>query len=134
MREAASSRRQPGNVASDRTRNDSAPPIRHLERPLPYLIEIASVIRSKNAGPLTLSLDILFQNEASYRHAVESPALTSASIAKLYGLAEADVTVLPYAAARAIKIAMPRWTVAGSPGDRDVYGAQQHAPLLGVEL
>jgi hypothetical protein len=33
-----------------------------------------------------------------------------------------------------LKIALPRNTVAGSPGDRDVYGAQQHTPLLGLEL
>jgi hypothetical protein len=24
--------------------------------------------------------------------------------------------------------------MAGDPGDRDVYGAQQHAPLLGIEI
>jgi hypothetical protein len=24
--------------------------------------------------------------------------------------------------------------MAGDPGDVDVYGAQQHAPLLGIEL
>jgi hypothetical protein len=29
---------------------------------------------------------------------------------------------------------MPRKIVSGSPGDRDVYGAQQHVPLLGLEL
>ncbi|MDB5851284.1 MAG: hypothetical protein JWP29_5036, partial [Rhodoferax sp.] len=34
----------------------------------------------------------------------------------------------------AIKFSMPRAICAGSPGDGDVYGAQQHAPLLGVLL
>jgi len=28
---------------------------------------------------------------------------------------------------------LPRET-AGDPGDRDVYSAQQHAPLLGIEI
>ena len=99
-----------------------------------YLTEIASVIRSKNAGPLTLSLDLLFPSEADFQRALNAPALTPAAIAGLYGVAPGDVTIVPYAAARAIKIAMPRPIVAGSPGDRDVYGAQQHALLLGIEL
>ena len=30
--------------------------------------------------------------------------------------------------------AMDRPVIAGSPGDTDVYGAQQHAPLLDVDI
>jgi hypothetical protein len=29
---------------------------------------------------------------------------------------------------------MPRRIVSGDPGDSDVYGAQQHGPMLAVEL
>ena len=36
--------------------------------------------------------------------------------------------------ALAIKVTLPRPIVAGTPGDRDVYGAQQHRPLLDIEL
>ena len=36
--------------------------------------------------------------------------------------------------ALAIKINLPRPIIAGSPGDHDVYGAQQHVPLLDIEL
>jgi hypothetical protein len=42
--------------------------------------------------------------------------------------------VIPYPAGRAIKIVLARAVMAGDPGDRDVYGAQQHAPLLEVEI
>ena len=52
----------------------------------------------------------------------------------LYGLPADDVTVIPYPVGRAIKIVLARPIMAGDPGDRDVYGAQQHAPLLGVEI
>jgi hypothetical protein len=44
------------------------------------------------------------------------------------------VQVLPFAPAKAIKIVIPRPLVAGDPGDADVYGAQQHRPLLEVVL
>ncbi len=98
------------------------------------LSDVASVIRSKNAGPLTLSVDLLFPSEAAFRQALGSAALTPDAIARAYGLAAGQVVVVAYAAARAIKIAMPRAVVAGSPGDRDVYGAQQHGPMLEIEL
>jgi hypothetical protein len=29
---------------------------------------------------------------------------------------------------------MDRKIVAGDPGDRDVYGAQQHGPMLSIEI
>ena len=56
------------------------------------------------------------------------------AIGALYGLPADDVTVIPYPVGRAIKIVLARPIMAGDPGDRDVYGAQQHAPLLGMEI
>ena len=98
------------------------------------LQDLAKVVRSKNAGPLKLTLDIMFEQERDYQKAVQSPALAAGKIAALYGVPEGTVQVYPYPAALAVKITMDRQTVAGSPGDGDVYGAQQHGPLLGVEL
>jgi hypothetical protein len=101
---------------------------------VPTLAQTATVVRSKNAGPLTLSFDLMFPDRAAFDLAAASPALAPARIAELYGVRESDVAVIPYPVANAIKIALPRRIVAGSPGDRDVYGAQQHAPLLEIEL
>ena len=36
------------------------------------LRDIAKLIRSKNAGPFQLTLDIMFPNARSYRHVVEA--------------------------------------------------------------
>ncbi len=50
---------------------------------------------------------------------------------------EDSVRVLPFDRARAIKVTLPRTSGArgsGSIGDRDVYGAQQHAPLAGLVI
>ena len=98
------------------------------------LIDIARVIRSKNAGPTTLTVDLLFNDEAGYRRALSAAALQPAAIAPLYGLRPEQVEVVPYPPAMAIKIVMDRLKVAGDPGDRDVYGAQQHGPLLEVAV
>jgi len=98
------------------------------------LSDIAQVVRSKNAGPRRLTLDLMFASDADYRRVAQSPALTTERIGLLYGLPAHDVNVIPYPAGRAIKIVLARPIMAGDPGDRDVYGAQQHAPLLGVEI
>ena len=98
------------------------------------LVELARTVRRKNAGPLKLTLDLLFDDEAAYRRALQSPALEPSAIARLYGRPQGNVAVLPYPVALAIKIVMDRLVVSGDLGDRDVYGAQQHAPLLALEL
>jgi len=98
------------------------------------LVDLASVIRSKNAGPLTISFDLMFPTEGAYARAARAPGLTAEALAILFDRPAAQVKVSHYAAAQAIKIAMPRAVVSGSPGDRDVYGAQQHLPLLAVQV
>jgi hypothetical protein len=98
------------------------------------LVDAARVIRSKNAGPLTLTLDLMFPDAPSFQRAAQSPALAASAIATLYRVAADTVEVITYPAAHAIKIVIDRPIVAGSPGDVDVYGAQQHRPLLEVEL
>jgi hypothetical protein len=98
------------------------------------LSDIAQVIRSKNAGPRRLTLDIMFGSDIDYQRVVQSPALSATAVGRLYGMAADAVTIIPYPVGRAIKIVMARRVMAGDPGDCDVYGAQQHAPLLGIEI
>ena len=98
------------------------------------LQDIAQVIRSKNAGPRCLTLDVMFATDADYRRVAQSPALSREAISTLYGVPTQDIEIIAYPLGRAIKIVLPRLVTAGDPGDRDVYGAQQHAPLLGIEI
>lgn len=98
------------------------------------LQDFAQVVRSKNAGPRRLTLDLIFRNEEDYQRAAQAYALTPERIAPLYGVAADAVTVINYPLGRAIKIVVPRRIMSGDPGDRDVYGAQQHSPLLELEI
>ena len=98
------------------------------------LFDVAKVIRSKNAGPLVISFDLLFKNEDLFALAVASPNLTAQALASVFGRPADELVVIHYPAAHAIKISMPRLIVSGSPGDGDVYGSQQHAPLLSLML
>ena len=95
------------------------------------LRDIARVIRSKNAGPYELTLDVLLQSDEMFRKLQVANVINKASIAKLYGLPEEDVlSIVYFPNARAIKATLVRPMPSGAMGERDVYGAQQHAPLV----
>lgn len=96
------------------------------------LADLTQVLRSKNAGPTLLTLDLFFKDAAGYALAAASPALSVPAVAALYQVAPALVQRHLLPTLLAIKFALPRRSIAGSPGDGDVYGAQQHAPLLGI--
>ncbi len=98
------------------------------------LSALAKVIRSKNAGALLLTLDVMFEDEVIYKRVLDSNVLNVRAIAELYGVSNNQVDIVPFDVALAIKVTLPRAVPAGSPGDTDVYGAQQHAPLLDLEV
>ena len=99
------------------------------------LTDLATVIRSKNAGPFELTLDIMFKAEKSYYFLKNSNFFTAELFAKLYGVGiEKILKVIYFDPALAVKCTLVRALVSGSIGDSDVYGAQQHAPLLYLKV
>lgn len=95
------------------------------------LYDIAKVIRSKNAGPFSITLDVLFDSPEVYQKVKESNLISKSQIAKLYHISEESITELVYFdQACGIKVTYDRPISSGTIGDRDVYGAQQHAPLM----
>lgn len=99
------------------------------------LFEKAKILRSKNSGPFEVTLDILFDNEQDYKDVKNGNKLTKEIIATLYKLEPKDVHHFVYFdQALGIKITIARKISSGSPGDRDVYGAQQHAPLMNIDV
>ena len=102
--------------------------------PVP-IIDLARVIRSKNSGPYELTFDIVFKDRSSFRLAVASGIFTPELFACLYGIAADQVLNLVFfEEACAVKATIVRPVVSGDPGETDVYGAQQHAPLLSLEI
>jgi hypothetical protein len=98
------------------------------------LADIAALIRSKNAGPFTLTFDIMFADQASYDQVKNSGVLTKASFAKLYGCPEDKVRFFQCDNALAFKFSIPRPLTQGEPGDGDMHGGQQFVPLMNVEI
>ena len=99
------------------------------------LRDVASVIRSKNAGPFELTLDVLLKDDESFRLLTENDVINKSVIADLYKIPESDVIAIVYFPnARAIKATIVRPMASGALGERDVYGAQQHGPLMTFEF
>ena len=99
------------------------------------ITELASVIRSKNSGPYELTFDIIFKELETYNRIKELNAITEKMFAKLYNISESDIIKLVYFdPAKAVKITIVRPISSGSLGETDVYGAQQHAPLMSLEF
>ena len=99
------------------------------------ITEIARVVRSKNCSPFELTLDIIFRDQAVYETIKQRNGINRMNIAKAYGIAESVISGIVYFdPACAVKVVMARPVASGAPGDTDVYGAQQHAPLLKLEL
>jgi len=98
------------------------------------LAEIATLIRSKNAGPFTLTFDIMFSDLASYCRVVESKTLSRELFAKLYGCPVEKVLFFECANALAFKFSIPRPLTQGELGDGDMHGGQQFVPLMTIEI
>jgi len=99
------------------------------------LRDLASVIRSKNAGPFELTLDVLLKDDASFELLKQKDIINKQVIARLYKIPEEDVIGIVYFPnARAIKATIVRPMASGALGERDVYGAQQHGPLMAFEF
>ncbi len=99
------------------------------------LADIAEVVRSKNTSPFTYALDIIFREAADYEVFKAQRRIDRSLVAALYGLPpERVLEVIYFDPARAVKVCLLRDVPSGAPGDRDVYGAQQHAPLLDWEF
>jgi len=101
---------------------------------MPRIRDIATVCKSKNAGPFDLTIDVVFDDPVTYRKVKDSGLIDAALFARLYAVPEDAVLFTAYDAGLAFKATLPRLVSAGDIGDTDVYGAQQHAPLLEVEL
>lgn len=97
--------------------------------------ELADVIRSKNAGPFELTFDIIFKDKETYKKVLQAKYFGPELFAKLYKIPlDQIISYVEFEPANAIKCTIKRPYGAGDIGETDVYGAQQHAPLLGISI
>jgi len=99
------------------------------------LSSLAKTIRSKNAGVDLITFDVIFTDRATYERVKRARVLTRESICKLYRIVpERIADFVEFDPGNAIKFTIFRLRPSGSPGDSDIFGAQQYAPLLDIQV
>jgi hypothetical protein len=77
----------------------------------------------------------VFDDRAVYERVKLAEVITRERISSLYGMPLDDVLhVIQFDQGMAFKVAMRRARPSGSLGETDVFGAQQYAPLLDLEI
>lgn len=88
------------------------------------LVELASVIRTKNAGPFELTIDVIFNDRKTYQLAKKNNILNASLIAELYNVPESDIlTAIYFDPACAFKATMKRKIPCGNLGKVTFTGA-----------
>jgi len=132
-----------GDATSTKTKARSIvpplPPFKMPDNPR-FLADIASVLRSKNAGPYEITVDILFDSAEVYELVKASGVLTTETIAEQYQLAPGEMVWAGFFdLAQAFKATFPRkrdgkLRVSGGYLENDVHGSQQYMQLMELKL
>ncbi|MGW0655305.1 DUF4387 domain-containing protein [Streptomyces umbrinus] len=98
------------------------------------LLDYCSLVRSKNAGPFTLTLDFMCHNQRTYEALTSTGILNRTLFAGLFNTDENEILVVNHPYALAVKVSLPRPSVQGDQHDSDCYAGQQYAPLMELQL
>ena len=98
------------------------------------LRDLAVFVRSKNAGPFVLTIDMFFADDAACRRVLNCGILAPENVAAIYRIATEGIRTIHVPQANAIKLSIPRPIIAGDIGDRDVAGGQQFSPILNLAI
>jgi len=82
---------------------------------------ITRKIRSKNAGPFSLTIDIFCFNKKGYNEV--RTILSPKMISEIYKISQDDISIFFIPKLQIIKITFPRPEIQGSCFDRDLHGA-----------
>ena len=91
-------------------------------------------IRSKQAGPFWVTMDIWFDSAENYQRYKDSPGLSPEVFEKLFGTDPDLVKKIPVPDFDLVKISYPRANPQGGMVERDMHSGQQYVRLLDVEL
>lgn len=91
------------------------------------LADVVVKVRSKNAGPFWLTVDIFCGDAAGFARVRDG--LSTARVAAAFGVDEVTLKRFDIAQLHVVKFSLPRPTVQGDIADRDMHGAGW-APLV----
>lgn len=89
-------------------------------------------VRSKNAGPFWLTIDIFCGTPEAYARVRDG--LTTEAIADVFGAPGQSLKRFDIEDLRVVKFSLPRPAVQGAVDDRDMHGASWAALVSEIEL
>lgn len=101
---------------------------------MPTVGEVCRYVRSKNAGPFWITLDLYFPDRVSFDRYADSPALAAEPLARLFAVDPAELKRFRVPELSVLKISYPRRHPQGGTLERDLHGGQQYVRLLDTEL
>jgi hypothetical protein len=96
------------------------------------LDDLALEVRSKNAGPFWMTLDVFLPDETAYR--IADTLITPDVITELYQVAPESLQIFRIPQLNVVKVSFPRPLPQGSLHDRDMHAGQRHVPLANLPL
>lgn len=96
--------------------------------------DVCRHVRSKNAGPFWVTIDLFFDGPANFDKYAMSPALGPQLFKSLYGTNSDLVKRIPLRSLNVVKISYPRPEAQGWRGERDMHQGQAFARLLNIDI
>lgn len=93
------------------------------------LQDLAIEVRSKNAGPFWVTMELFMRDAAGYAVVADETFINEDVIAKLYDVPADGVRIFRLPSLNVVKISFPRPIPQGSLRDRDIHAGQHHVPL-----
>ncbi|MGY1715019.1 DUF4387 domain-containing protein [Geodermatophilus sp. SYSU D01106] len=94
--------------------------------------DLALEVRSKNAGPFWVTMEVFLRDAEGYALVADEAFLDERVVARLYDVDPATVRVFRIPALRVVKVSFPRPVPQGSLADRDLHAGQHHVPLASL--
>ncbi|MDB5859354.1 MAG: hypothetical protein JWQ76_3043 [Ramlibacter sp.] len=101
---------------------------------MPKLSDVCHDIRSKNAGPFWITIDLFFHGREAFDRYAAASQLQPQALAAVFGVRPEQVGCYPVPDLSVLKISYPRKDPQGGMVERDLHGGQQFARLVDVEL
>ncbi|QNA82886.1 DUF4387 domain-containing protein [Sphingomonas sp. So64.6b] len=100
---------------------------------MPKLSDVCHV-RSKNAGPFWITLDLFFADRQAFDLYADDASLGAAAIARLFEVDAGLIKRFALPDLFVVKLSYPRAVPQGGYLERDMHGGQQYVRLLDLEL
>lgn len=98
------------------------------------LQHVADLVRSKNAGPFWITIDVFLADHEGYRRVAASALTDARTIAEIYRVDAESVRIFTLPELNVVKVSFPRPVVQGAIADRDIHAGQQYVALLDLPI